>query len=152
MALFAWIKGHPAGDRPLGGLFVMDEAQTYAPSGAMTACTMSTLGLVAQARKYGLGLVFATQAPKGLHNRVPGNAATQFLGQMNSPAFRDAAREMARARGSEIQDLGRLGKGEFYGSVEESAFRKVRTPMSLSHHPPRPLTPEEVVARARADA
>ena len=39
MALFAWIKKHPAGDRPLGGLFVMDEAQTFAPSGAMTACT-----------------------------------------------------------------------------------------------------------------
>ena len=34
MALFAWIKRHPAGDRPLGGLLVMDEAQTFAPSGA----------------------------------------------------------------------------------------------------------------------
>ena len=32
MALFAWIKKHPAGDRPLGGLFVMDEAQTLAPA------------------------------------------------------------------------------------------------------------------------
>ncbi|MFC7646929.1 hypothetical protein ACFQX6_45110 [Streptosporangium lutulentum] len=64
MALFAWIKKHPAGDRPLGGLFVMDEAQTFAPSGAMTACTKSTLALASQARKYGLGLVFATQAPR----------------------------------------------------------------------------------------
>ena len=33
MALFAWIKQHPAGDRPLGGLLVMDEAQKLAPSG-----------------------------------------------------------------------------------------------------------------------
>ena len=79
MALFAWVKKHPAGDRPLGGLFVMDEAQTFAPSGGRTATTESTLALASQARKYGLGLVFATQAPKGLHNRIPGNATTQFL-------------------------------------------------------------------------
>ena len=85
MALFARIKKHPAGDRPLGGLFVMDEAQTLAPSGAMTACTQSTLHLASQARKYGLGLVFATQAPKSLHNRIPGNAATQFFGTPNAP-------------------------------------------------------------------
>jgi DNA helicase HerA-like ATPase len=26
--------------------------------------------LVSQARKYGLGLIFATQAPKGLHNQI----------------------------------------------------------------------------------
>ncbi len=68
MALFAWVKKHPAGERPLGGLLVMDEAQTLAPSGAMTACTQSTIALASQARKYGLGLVFATQAPKALHN------------------------------------------------------------------------------------
>jgi len=46
----------------------------------MTACTLSTIKLASQARKYGLGLVFATQAPKGLHNQIPGNAATQFFG------------------------------------------------------------------------
>jgi DNA helicase HerA-like ATPase len=59
-------------------MFVMDEAQTLAPSGAMTACTQSTLALASQAHKYGLGLTFATQSPKGLHNRIPGNATTQF--------------------------------------------------------------------------
>ena len=33
----------------------------------------------------GLGLMFATQAPKGLHNRIPGNASTQLFGYLNSP-------------------------------------------------------------------
>ena len=108
MALFAWIKRNPAGDRPLGGLFVMDEAQTFAPSGAMTACTQSTLALASQARKYGLGLVFATQAPKGLHNRIPGNAATQFFGLLNSPTQIDAAKEMAAAKGGDVADISRL--------------------------------------------
>jgi hypothetical protein len=149
LALFAWIKRNPAGDRPLGGLLVMDEAQTLAPSGPMTACTQSTLALASQARKYGLGLVFATQAPKGLHNRIPGNAATQFFGLLNSPAQIAAAQEMARAKGSSIPDVGRLGRGEFYVTVEGGAFLRIQAPLCLTHHPASPLTAEEVIDRAR---
>jgi DNA helicase HerA-like ATPase len=150
LALFAWIRRHPAGERPLGGLFVMDEAQTFAPSGAMTPCTHSTLVLASQARKYGLGLVFATQAPKGLHNRIPGNAATQFFGLLTSMAQIDAAQEIARAKGSSITDVGRLGRGEFYAAVEGSAFVRMQAPFCLSYHPKSPLTTEEVVDRAAA--
>ncbi|WP_239105331.1 ATP-binding protein [Microbispora rosea] len=148
MALFSWIKRHPAGDRPLGGLFVMDEAQTFAPSGTATVCTQSTLALAAQARKYGLGLVFATQAPKGLHNRITGNAATQFFGLLNAPAQITAARELARAKGGDVPDVARLRSGQFYAAFEGGSFTKVRTPLCLSHHPSSPLTSEEVVARA----
>jgi hypothetical protein len=148
MALFAWIKRNPAGDRPLGGLFVMDEAQALAPSGAMTACTQSTLALASQARKYGLGLVFATQAPKGLHNRIPGNAATQFFGLLNSPIQIQAAKEMAQAKGSAVPDIGRLPTGQFYVAVEGAEFVKTRTPLCLTYHPKSPLTIEEVVQRA----
>jgi hypothetical protein len=148
VALFAWIKRHPAGDRPLGGLFVMDEAQNLAPSGAMTPCTHSTLMLASQARKYGLGLVFATQAPKSLHNRIPGNAATQFFGLLTSMTQIDAAQEIARVKGSPIPDVGRLERGEFYAAIEGAAFVKMRAPFCLSHHPPSPLTAEEVIQRA----
>ncbi|SHM20509.1 helicase HerA domain-containing protein [Cryptosporangium aurantiacum] len=150
MALFAWVKKHPAGDRPLGGLFVMDEAQTLAPSGAMTACTKSTLALASQARKYGLGLVFATQAPKGLHNQIPGNAATQFFGLLNAPAQIAAAQEMAKAKQGSVPDIGKMGTGQFYVAAEEKSFVKTQTPLCLSYHPKSPLTTEEVVERARA--
>jgi hypothetical protein len=150
MALFAWIKTHPAGDRPLGGLFVMDEAQTLAPSGAMTACTRSTLALASQARKYGLGLMFATQSPKGLHNQIPGNAATQCYGLLNAPVQIDAAREMARAKGGDVPGISQLRAGEFYVALEGRSFAKVRTPLCLSHHPKSPLTTEEVLQRAQA--
>jgi DNA helicase HerA-like ATPase len=148
MALFAWIKKNPAGDLPLGGLFVMDEAQTFAPSGAMTACTRSTLALASQARKYGLGLVFATQAPKGLHNRVPGNAATQFYGLLNADVQIEAAKAMARVKGGSADDIGSLRSGQFYVASEGARFTKVRTPLCLTHHPRAPLTTEEVIARA----
>ncbi len=150
MALFAWIKQHPAGDRPLGGLFVMDEAQNFAPSGPLTACTQSTLALASQARKYGLGLIFATQAPKGIHNRIVGNAATQFYGFLNSPTQIAAANEVAQAKGSAVLDISRLRAGQFYAVTEGAPFRKVSTAMSLTHHPESALTAEEVLQRAQA--
>ncbi|MFG2037863.1 ATP-binding protein [Dactylosporangium sp. NPDC048998] len=149
MALFTWLKRNPAGDRPLGGLFIMDEAQTLAPSTGTTSSTASTIMLASQARKYGLGLVFATQAPKGLHNQISGNATTQFFGLLNSPAQIDAARELAQAKGGKLPDIGLLGSGQFYAAGEGFSFVKVRTPLCLTHHPKAPLSPEEVLDRAR---
>jgi DNA helicase HerA-like ATPase len=149
MALFAWIKRHPAGDRPLGGLFVMDEAQTLAPSSGYTACTASTLALVSQARKYGLGLVFATQAPKGLHNHIPGNCATQFFGLLNSMTQIETAKDMAQAKGGTIPDIGMLTTGQFYSAREGVPFQRVQAPLCLTYHPKSPLNLEEVIERAR---
>ncbi|GAA5167498.1 MULTISPECIES: helicase HerA domain-containing protein [Amycolatopsis] len=149
MELFAWVKRNPAGDRPLGALFVMDEAQTLASSGTLTASTRSTIVLASQARKYGLGLLFATQAPKGLHNQVVGNAMTQFFGRLNSPAQIAAANELARAKGSPVADISRLERAQFYVAGEAFGFRQVATPLCLSHHPASPLRLEEVLERAR---
>ncbi|GLZ41933.1 DUF87 domain-containing protein [Actinokineospora sp. NBRC 105648] len=149
MELFAWVKRNPAGDRPLGALFVMDEAQTLAASGSLSASTRSTIVLASQARKYGLGLLFATQAPKGLHNQVVGNAMTQFFGRLNSPAQIAAATELARAKGSPVTDISRLERAQFYVSGEAFGFRQVTTPLCLTHHPASPLRLEEVIERAR---
>jgi Helicase HerA, central domain len=150
MALFAWAKKNPAGDRPLGGLYVMDEAQTFAPSSPTTVCTQSTLALAAQARKYGLGLVFATQAPKGLHNRIVGNATTQLYGFMNAPAQIAAVKEIAAAKGGDVPDISRLKPGLFYIGSDAIALQKIATPNCLSYHPKSPLTPMEVLALASA--
>ncbi|MEU4242601.1 DUF87 domain-containing protein [Actinoplanes sp. NPDC026619] len=149
MSLFAWIKRHPARYRPLLGLLVIDEAQEYAPSERMTACTQSTLALASQARKYGLGLVFATQAPKGLHNRVSGNASTHFFGKLTAQIQIDAARAMARVKGGDVPDIGNLTAGEFYVALEGEPPHRMSTPMCLSYHPSSPLTDEEVMTKAR---
>lgn len=148
MALFGWAKRNPAGDRPLGGLYVMDEAQTFAPSAPSTACTHSTLALAAQARKYGLGLMFATQAPKSLHNRIAGNATTQFYGFMNSPTQIAAVREIAVHKGGDVPDIARLTAGTFYVTNDTLGVRKARTPMCLSCHPKSPLSPMDVLTLA----
>jgi DNA helicase HerA-like ATPase len=102
--------------------------------------------LASQARKYGLGLVFATQAPKGLHNRIPG---TQFFGFLNSPIQISAAREMAQAKGTDVPDISRLKAGQFYAASEGLAFEKLHTPLCLSYHPKSALTAGEVINRAK---
>ncbi|MEV1173731.1 ATP-binding protein [Nonomuraea sp. NPDC049784] len=149
MELFLWFKRHPVQDRPLGALLVMDEAQTFAPATGGAASTRSTLLLASQARKYGLGLVFATQAPKGLHNQIPGNSATQFFGLLNAPIQISAARELARAKGGDVPEVSRLRSGEFYAAIEGEPFVKARVPMCLTWHPKAPLTTEEVIEVSR---
>ncbi len=147
MALFTWIKRHPS---PTGRLFVLDEAQNFAPSQKMTPCKESTVSLAAQARKYGLGMVFATQTPKGIDNKIVSNCTTHFYGRMSAPATIDATRELMAAKGGGGEDIGRLNRGEFYFSTEATGRPiKIRTPLCLTWHPPNPLTAEEVVARAR---
>jgi hypothetical protein len=141
MALFAWIKAHPAADRPLGGLLVMDEAQNYAPSGAFTPCTQSTIALASQARKYGLGLLFATQAPRGIHTNISGNAATQFFGVMNSVAHIETAKEMARGRGGPVDEISLLTPAEFFVAGEGMRFERVTVVVTPSNsiRSPQPL-------------
>lgn len=149
LALFSWIKLNPAGDRPLGWLLVMDEAQQIAPSGPVTPSTESTLLLASQARKYGLGLVFATQSPTGLHNKIVGNSGTHFFGRLNAAVQIQAAKEIAAARGGTAAAIGTLTPGRFYLGTE-SGTGAVHSPMCLSHHPASPPTEDQVLAAARA--
>ncbi|MGC5024993.1 helicase HerA domain-containing protein [Tsukamurella sp. DT100] len=148
LALFSWIKRHPAGEKPLGWLLVMDEAQQIAPSGSVKPSTESTLLLASQARKYGLGLVFATQAPKGLHDKIVGNSATHFYGKLNAPVQIQAAKDLAAARGGRLDGIGGLGAGDFYLGAGAATVR-LHSPMCLSHHAASPPTEDEVLAIAR---
>lgn len=151
MALFSWLKRNPAPvDRPINGLLVMDEAQNFVPSQRSTPCSESTISLIAQARKYGLGMVLATQQPKGLHHSVISNCTTHVYGKMNSPAAISAIRELGQAKGASITDIAALERGQFYFSSEgEPVPFRIRTPLCLSHHPAHPLSEEEVAERAR---
>ena len=147
MALFTWIRGNPS---LTGRLLVLDEAQNFAPSQKMTPCKESTVSLAAQARKYGLGMIFATQAPKGVDHKIVSNCTTHFYGRMSSPATIEATRELMAAKGGGGDDIGRLNRGEFYYSTEGITRPiKIRTPLCLSWHPANPLTENEVMERAR---
>jgi hypothetical protein len=149
-ALFSWFKAHPTDDGRLGGLLVMDEAQNFVPSVGANPSTASTIEIIRQVRKYGLGVVLASQAPKGIHNQALGNTANQFIGRLTSSAQVAAAQNMAESRNASLDNLSGLGAGMFYAAAEGTTFTKVHAPMCLSHHAG-PLREDEVVERAHRE-
>jgi hypothetical protein len=143
MALFTFIRRHPS-ETPR--LYVLDEAQNFAPSTVSTSSKASGKALAAQARKFGLGMIFATQAPKGIDTNIVSNCATHFYGRMSSPELIDSTKEMMSARGKQAQDLGALTTGIFYYStLGMSQPVKLKTPLCLTYHPQNPATAEEVL-------
>lgn len=150
MRLFTWIKNNPS---PSGRLYVLDEAQNFAPSRIGTACKASTASLAQQARKYGLGMIFATQLPKGIDYAIVSNCTTHVYGRMSAPAAIEATQEIMAAKGGAAKDIGRLTTGEFYFSTEGLQRPvKIRTPLCLSWHPPNPPAVDEIVRKARTQA
>ncbi|WP_237477659.1 helicase HerA domain-containing protein [Lichenibacterium dinghuense] len=147
MALFGWIKRNPS---ERGRLYAVDEAQTFLPAaGKVAASSASGRRLAAQARKYGLGLVVATQAPKGIDTQIVSNCTTQFFGRQSSPATIAGAAEMMAAKGGSAPDIGKLSSGQFYFATEGMGRpRRIEAPLCLTHHPANPPSPDEVVARA----
>jgi DNA helicase HerA-like ATPase len=149
--LFSWVKANPATDRPLVGLLVIDEAKDFVPSQKSVPCRQALQRLAAQARKYGLGLVFATQAPKSIDHNIIANCSTQLYGQANSPAAIEVIQDQIKQRGGNPSDVAKLGTGKFYAYSEGmQAPIKVATPLCLSYHPSSPLDEDGVVKRARA--
>jgi len=149
MTLFSWIKKNPARGRALQGLLVIDEARDFIPSQKSVPGKDSINRLVAQARKYGLGIIFATQAPKGIEHSIVANCSTQFYGRQNSAAAADTAREQLAQRGSSVTDIAKLQRGVFYAFTEGmSAAVKIQTPLCLSYHPSSPPDEAEVLAKA----
>jgi hypothetical protein len=153
MTLFAWIKRHPAPHGTLSGLLVVDEARDFVPSGKQVASSDSLVRLAAQARKYGLGIVFATQQPKSINHNVIANCQTQIYGRASSPAAIDVIVDQIHQRGGSGSDVAALEKGQFYVHGEGlTAPIKVATSLCLTHHgsPPDEAGLRERAVRSRA--
>jgi hypothetical protein len=148
--LFAWIKQNPSvSGRPLRGLLVIDEAKDLVPSRRSTACKDSLMRLTAQARKYQLGLVYATQNPREIDNAIIGNCSTQYYGRANAPAAIETIRQQMAMRRGDANDIGHLKRGSFYvfnADAEMKCPVKVQIPLCLSHH--QTLNSDQVLERA----
>ncbi|MGC1272815.1 MAG: DUF87 domain-containing protein [Planctomycetaceae bacterium] len=154
MLLFTWIKKnpHPPGGRALRGLLVIDEAKDLVPSRKTTECKESLMRLAAQARKYGLGLVFATQHPRDIETKIVGNCATHLYGLNNSPASIETLKDLMVQKGGSGNDIGRLKRGQFYIYNADAGHRapiKIQMPMSLSVSPDNPLEESTILEKAR---
>jgi DNA helicase HerA-like ATPase len=116
-----------------------------------SACKDSMIRLTAQARKYGLGLVFATQNPKDIDNKIIGNCSTHFYGKASSPAALDVIQEQIKLKGGGGHDVAQLPKGRFYvhnADMNLKAPVKLLIPNCLSEHPRNPLDEAQVLQKA----
>jgi Cdc6-like AAA superfamily ATPase len=151
MTLFTWIKKNPAPENnPIRGLLIIDEAKDYIPSGnKTTACKSSLIQLAGQARKYGLGLIFATQAPKSIDHNIIANCTTQFYGQANSPTAITVVQDLLKQKKCSGKDVPTLGTGKFYVYSEHiQPPQKISTSLCLSYHPPTTLTDSDIKKKA----
>ena len=160
MALFTWIKANPS---PSGLLYVMDEAQNFVPSQQGAPCKESANKLAAQARKYGLGMILATQKPKGIDNGIVSNCTTHIYGRMGSGTTLDAIKDLIRAKGGEANDWAasaganlifqqrdRAGRSDPHASLLELASGK--SAASGRNHRQGAAVKKEIFAALRAES
>ncbi|HTA89811.1 MAG TPA: hypothetical protein VK745_09560 [Polyangiaceae bacterium] len=147
-ALFSWIKKNPAPPGGILGLFVMDEAKDFVPAGKKVPGKENVQRLAAQARKYGLGLLFATQEPKSIEHSIVSNCSTLLGGKMSSPAAINALEQLLADKGTSANDVGKLPRGTFYFGTSSEKPRKVTTSLCLSYHPSTPPTESQVLELA----
>jgi len=155
MALFSWAKQYPPKNAlGLRGLFVLDEAKDYIPSVRTSACKESLLRLAAQGRKYGIGLLLASQNPTDIDCKALAQFQTWFLGRAQAPRAIEQSKKMLQEWGLYDGDVARLQKGTFYLHSGESISSplEVAVPLCLSAHPDRsPLSEEEILRIARGE-
>jgi hypothetical protein len=161
MTLFTWVKKHPMRQATeLGGLFVIDEAKDFIPANRTVPCSASLKRAAAQLRKYGLGMIVATQEPKSIDHHITANCTTQIYGRTSSPAAIETVKSSLQQRGGRGDDIARLERGTFYvygeseprGASQFTSPIKTCGPLCLSHHPRNPPSEDEVVALARGRA
>jgi len=150
MTLFSYIRRNPAkSGQPLASLLVLDEAKDFIPAIKQVIGKESVLRLAAQGRKYGLGMVFATQGPRSIDNQAVTNCSTQFYGKANAPAAIKTIVDQIEQSGGRAADIATLACGTFYVSSEASPRPiKVATPMCQSLHSASPPSETEVLERA----
>jgi hypothetical protein len=96
-------------------------------------------------------LVFATQNPKDIDNRIVANCSSHFYGKVNSPAAIETVRDLIRAKGGTGEDVPRLSRGQFYVHNSDADFTcpiKLLVPLCLSRHPSSPLDEAKILKKA----
>lgn len=150
--LFSWIKKNPAPAGGVLGLFVMDEAKDFVPATKSVPGKENVKRLAAQARKYGLGLLFATQEPKSIDHNIVSNCSTFLGGKMSSPAAIDALQRLIADKGGRAGDVAALKRGTFYFGTGAEKPHKISTSLCLSYHPSTPPSEAEILEAARRSA
>lgn len=80
-ALYEWMLKNPA--RQLSTVFYIDEVSMFLPAGNKNTAAKESLKLLfQQGRKYGVGVILATQSPGGADYRAMSQASTWIIGKL----------------------------------------------------------------------
>ncbi|MDR1111682.1 MAG: DUF853 family protein [Deltaproteobacteria bacterium] len=150
MNMFSWMTRNPG--KGLAGLLVIDEAKDFVPSQNSTPPKTVIQRVANQARKFGYGLILASQAIKSLDSPTVNNCSSVFIGRQSSPSNIDACRTAWGISGVE-----KLGNGQFMcispslGGMRDKPAT-IASAMCLSRHPSPAPSLEEIIEIARKSA
>ncbi|MDR1297898.1 MAG: DUF87 domain-containing protein [Deltaproteobacteria bacterium] len=148
VSLFTWISKNPG--RGLAGLIVLDEAKDFIPSTSSTASKSAVQRLSNQSRKFGYGLVLASQGLNSIDTNSVANCRNIFIGRLKSKSNVEACRKIYG-----IQGVQALGQGEFYANFcspdhnSPVGYGQIDTFLCLSWHPRPAPTVNDIAELAR---
>jgi DNA helicase HerA-like ATPase len=137
------------------GLIVIDEAKEFAPSMKSTPSKSIIIRLATMLRKYGYGLVLASQSVKSVDNNIVNSFGTKIVGQQSSQTAINSAEEILNAT-TDLR-LGSLGTGQFYATGSpfnncKSKPAKIKASLCLTWHPVTPPEEDRINEIARQSA
>ena len=145
-----------SGKPSLKGLLVNDEAKDYVPSQSGAFSKSVIIRFSEQARKYGYGLVLASQEFKSVDYQVISNCGTMLVGRQPAPVSGENVKKYMGSPAADV-DFAALPPGRFIMRNRSFGDNKpvlVNTAMSLSLHGPPPPDAEllRIAAESKAKA
>lgn len=139
-ALYAWMLRNPS-PTPQGVLYI-DEVAPYVPPVRKPVCKASLSTLLRQARKYGVGILLATQSPGDVDYNALGQIGTWLLGRLVMRQQMDKVMPFlsAAGRGMDMEDildgLPAMEKGKFIMVCPEAYEQpvQIKTRWLVSQH------------------
>jgi hypothetical protein len=151
--LFMHISRNPPKSGQLAGLLVIDEAKDLVPSQRKASSSDTIIRFANQARKYGFGLVLASQTYGSVNHSVVSNCQTLVVGRQNSPT---SVKNANASLGAEDADTKSLENFLFFlkapASVSGSPVRRFEIAYSLSRHAVNPPVPQQIIEMAARSA
>lgn len=151
-ALYEWMLKNPA--RQLETVLYIDEVSMFLPAGTRNTAAKESLRLLfQQGRKYGVGIILATQSPGGADYRAMSQAATWMIGRLSmrqdvnkvKPQYANMPDQGMRdshsgeLSGLAVNDLPHMEVGQFQ-ILSPDNFRGIRV-----YRFPMPRTPHETM-------
>jgi DNA helicase HerA-like ATPase len=146
LAFFSWAKKNIR--TPLGALLAIDEAKDFVPSVKSVPCKEAILLCTAQLRKFGYGIILATQYPNSVDTKAINNCGTQFYGKLNSPQAIRIANSHLNLPGpfKNLENHRFYLKSSCLADIKDTVI--VQSRLCLSYHPHNPMEHSQVLERA----